>query len=640
MAELPLNGNRGDKITINSQEIIINNSFELVNENDEEYYIVKTKKGVSFKVDKNFIKEILVYTLNENEYIIMNWDYDSCNKNYITSKFINNNNINIINYINKDYTNFGNKKVKYVFLNDDSYDFRIKNLKKIPVLGDKSTKHKKIYEIPNYFENNQVSIVNEFQGHKKNNGSGAKFERNNYKLIEITNTDGSKNRCYEVSLGKYDINNKEYTFIIDEEDKPILENIYLYNGQYIYNMDNLTDEEKEKVIVYNNPTWSLLDNHYVATAIMNKNKEKETIYIHRLLMGCQKDEFNTVDHINGNKFDNRRINLRITSMSVQNQNRDNVKRDHTLNDIINPTNNPDIPKLSFDNLKFIYFREEENGYFDIEFKASRTGSDMIKIHGTKTNIFPDDKLKALRIKLCHAICIRYLTAFKYPDIIKEKIDNKKFQSIDEFKTNSDSLITEIMNQSYTVDTFLDYMNTLKIPKYTDPRKDKNVTDDTNINDIVFNYINYNKVRDKYDVDFVIGKDSNGKNTKYSKSGSGEKTLSNEEKKSIGLLQRYNLFVELENDLNDQLHTTPFTGDVNKNTTGFKSLTNCKMESKQFNNFTDFRGHTEKYINKILDPDEPYTLETFTDFINNKVNNKKVNLKISTLKHNYPILTNS
>jgi hypothetical protein len=62
-----------------------------------------------------------------------------------------------------------------------------------------------------------------------------------------------------------------------------------------------------------------------------------------------------------------------------------------------------------------------------------------------------------------------------------------------------------------------------------------------------------------------------------------------------------------------------------------------MESKQFNNFTDFRKHTEKYINQLLTHSELYTLDSFVEYINTKTNNKKVNLKISTLKYNYPIL---
>lgn len=640
MDEKLLRGKRGDKIIINTKEIVLNNSFELVNENDEEYYIIGTKKGLSFKIDKNMLSEILLYNINENEYIIMNWDYETRNKNFVISKFLDNNEINILNYIQKDYNNFGNKKCKYVFINQDVYDFRIKNIIKVPVIGKNTTKVKLLESAPKHFLNNDLNVLEEFEGHRKSVGISSKKERNNYKLIEITNTDGSKNKCYEVFLNNYDKDNNEYTFIIDEEDICILDKIYLFNDQYMANIKHLTEDEKQTVIVYKNPTWSLLYNQYVATSIIDITQTKYTLYIHRLLMGCQKGDNSTVDHINGNKFDNRKSNLRITSMSIQNQNRDNIKRTNTLNNILNPDNNPEIPTLTFDNLKFICFIEEENGYFDIEFKGSRTGSDILKLHSTKSNIFPDEKNKTLKIKLSHAICIRYLSTVKYPDIIKEKVDNQKFHSIEEFKTYSNQLITEVMQTEYTIDTFLDYMNTLKLPKYLDPRKDKIVTETTNVNDIVFNYINYNKARDKYDIDVVIGKDTNNKNIKYTKSGSGEKSLSNNDKKCFALLQRYNLFIELENDVNDKLHTEPFTGNINKNTSTLKTLTDYKLESKQFNNFIDFKNHTEKYINQLLNPNELYTLDTFADYINNKAATKKVNLKVSTLKHNYPIIVHT
>ena len=91
------------------------------------------------------------------------------------------------------------------------------------------------------------------------------------------------------------------------------------------NLDNITDDEKKKVITITNPTWRLLENQYISTTIDIKNHDIYTVYIHRLLTGCQKEDNKTVDHINGNKFDNRKANLRISSMSVQNQNRDLVQ---------------------------------------------------------------------------------------------------------------------------------------------------------------------------------------------------------------------------------------------------------------------------------------------------------------------------
>lgn len=67
-----------------------------------------------------------------------------------------------------------------------------------------------------------------------------------------------------------------------------------------------------------NYTWWLKDNGYVYTQI-----KKKTLYLHRFLMGLDYKNILTVDHINGNKLDNRRCNLRVVShrTNVQNKNR-------------------------------------------------------------------------------------------------------------------------------------------------------------------------------------------------------------------------------------------------------------------------------------------------------------------------------
>ena len=699
---LPIKANRNDKIMINNQEIIVKNSYELINDdngnNGDEYYKIGTRKGILFKIDKKDLLDILVYISIDNIYTVMEWDYDCRNKRYIVSKFVNNNDnnssgsgnsdnsgnseiINILNYLKKDYTNLGNKKLNVVFLNDDYYDFRSKNIKDIPVIGKNSTKFKYIDTKPKFDnvndtnetnEINQTTIIQEFSGHQKNVGTSANIERNKYKLVEITNNDGSKIKYYEVSLGKFDKNNDEYTFIIDIEDKCILDNIYLLNNKFIYKTDNLTEEEKNQLIIYKNPTWRLMDNQYISTVITIKGISNETIYIHRLLLGCQKENKDTVDHINGNKFDNRRCNLRICNMSVQNMNRGMVSRKTTLNDILNsnsnsieqptqttqPTQTPQTTQatqatpsisepnlqLTFKNIEFISYISEnvknkntitKRDGFAIEISGTRCGlSKSIETCSTlsEISIFKTDKNKMLSIKLAHAVCIRYLSIKNNLIILKYSIDNKKFETIEEFKTHSEKQITEIMKEPYTIDSFLDYMNTLKITKYNDPRISKIITNETNIEDIKFNFIQYSSARNKYDVDFIIGKDSNGEHIKLKKNGSGEKTLSIEDKKSFALVQRYNAFIELENDLNKQIHKDiPFSStmnNINNNTSNLKSLTDFEMESKKFKNFDEFRQHTEYYINKLLNPIIPYTLETFSEYITKKANSKKINLEVS------------
>lgn len=61
--------------------------------------------------------------------------------------------------------------------------------------------------------------------------------------------------------------------------------------------------------------WQLHPNGY-ASVVISRKRKRTTIYLHRLILGAPADLL--VDHINGNKLDNRRENLRLVNGS-QNQ---------------------------------------------------------------------------------------------------------------------------------------------------------------------------------------------------------------------------------------------------------------------------------------------------------------------------------
>jgi AP2 domain/HNH endonuclease len=70
-------------------------------------------------------------------------------------------------------------------------------------------------------------------------------------------------------------------------------------------------------------SWRLasIPNCEYATRTGCSNGHTETVFIHRQLMGLRKGDSLTVDHINLNSLDNRRVNLRLATRHQQSANR-------------------------------------------------------------------------------------------------------------------------------------------------------------------------------------------------------------------------------------------------------------------------------------------------------------------------------
>lgn len=66
--------------------------------------------------------------------------------------------------------------------------------------------------------------------------------------------------------------------------------------------------DEEDYVLVSKYKWNYLKTGYATTSVGGR-KNKKMIYMHRLIMDAKPDQ--TIDHINGNKLDNRKVNLRF-----------------------------------------------------------------------------------------------------------------------------------------------------------------------------------------------------------------------------------------------------------------------------------------------------------------------------------------
>jgi len=118
----------------------------------------------------------------------------------------------------------------------------------------------------------------------------------------------------------------------------IIENIYT----------KISKEDINKVLNLNDtrPSWYINDNGYIGTTI--RTKERKQYYLHQLIMDVHDEDLTnyekTVDHVNNDKLDNRRENLRLVNMSIQNSNRPKSERRCDACDLPAGIIQSDLPK--------------------------------------------------------------------------------------------------------------------------------------------------------------------------------------------------------------------------------------------------------------------------------------------------------
>jgi hypothetical protein len=175
-----------------------------------------------------------------------------------------------------------------------------------------------------------------------------------------------------------------------------------FNDDFIY---CVVDADVPGILDHN---WHVVSRTYIGCNIIHEGKRK-SLYIHNYVMN--RVEFNgkgqqeSIDHINGNGFDNRRTNLRLVSQSLQNIN--TCRRKRTTNKLPTEIDPKDIPR----NIWYIPPTKTHGARFCVEFKGIPTVGDIVR----KTT---SSKTVSILDKLNEAKQIRQTILESYPILIE------------------------------------------------------------------------------------------------------------------------------------------------------------------------------------------------------------------------------